>query len=283
MAVRAEGTGIPYGRLRALGRPVRRTAALTATLALALLALLVAEVKLARDETRRGAFLPPDATSVIALDLSASVYPGTYEIVGNALARLARVNEPAGLIAFSDIAYELVPPGTPGRELRSLLRFFTPTGIRRDQLPVNPWGEDFRRGTRISEGLRYARAVLRRDEVEQKSILLISDLETSPNDLTQLTTELVAVRREGIRLRIVPLRPSASRRRLFERLVGADAFVDVAPLAGPVRDRGERPSERLPWPFLLVGGVLTLALAANERLCGRLVLPPLRGAARTDA
>src|SRR4029453_5626296 len=97
--------------------------------------------------------------------------------------KLMRSGTPTGLVVFSDVAYELLPPGTPVRELQPLLRLLTPEG---GHLPRNPWNTSFTAGTRISTALDLARRMLRRDHVKDGSILLVSDLETAPTDFEDL-------------------------------------------------------------------------------------------------
>ena len=66
----------------------------------------------------------------------------------------------AGLILFSDTAYQALPPGTPVTELGSFERFFriarpTSPGLQ-PQPPRSPWTSSFSAGTRISTGLSLA-------------------------------------------------------------------------------------------------------------------------------
>ena len=48
---------------------------------------------------------------------------------------------------------------------------------------MNPWTQTFSAGTRISSALELAKSMLERDEVDKGSILLVSDLETAPDDV----------------------------------------------------------------------------------------------------
>ena len=70
-----------------------------------------------------------------------------------------------GLVVFSNVAYEALPPGSPASALRPLIRYFTvPTARRRPgaaaPLPTNPWTLSFSSGTRISAGLDLAHRIL---------------------------------------------------------------------------------------------------------------------------
>ena len=61
---------------------------------------------------------------MLVLDVSRSIKPEANRTITDVLQQLIRSQSRLGLVAFSDIAYQLLPPGTPSRELRSLLRFF---------------------------------------------------------------------------------------------------------------------------------------------------------------
>lgn len=264
------GSGVPTGERRALRRPLRRTVAVRLALALGLLGALAAAFALSRGEDVRAApLLPGDGTGMVVLDLSLSI--GQFERIAETLQRLAREDERAGLVVFSDAAYELLPPGAPGRELESLVRFFTPRTAGRDDYPVNPWElGGFRAGTRISGGLEVAREALVRTGVENGSILLVSDLDVA-QDETNLSATLVDLKRDGIALRLVPLASQPQNRAFFEQLVGRAAFVAEADPEEPLATPEERRlGGTLPWAFLLVAGLVVALLSVNERLLARL-------------
>ena len=87
------------------------------------------------------------------------------------LQRLRRDGGDAGLVLFSDTAYQALPPGTPVAELGPFERFFrvappTTPGLQ-PQPPRSPWTSSFSAGTRISTGLSLALDVLQRDHVAQ--------------------------------------------------------------------------------------------------------------------
>src|SRR5215203_1069656 len=181
------------------------------------------------------------------------------------------------LAAFADVAYELVPPGTPGRDLAPLIRFFA------EGTTANPWAS-FQTGTNLSGGLEAARAALERDGVERGAILLASDLEFFPDDVPRLTATLGEMRADGTALRILPLGARKEQRQFFERVVGPGIFVEpaeaaAAASAGEAEGRFRLAEEDTPWLFACLVLVLGLLLAANERACGRLRLPPPEGAA----
>lgn len=267
---------IPNGDLGVLRRPVRRATVFRTVLGLALVGVLLAALGVARGrDAQPDPLLAPGTTGMIVLDLSASA--GLNPEVGALLRRVAAANQRTGFIGFSDVAYELVPPGTPGRDLAPMIRFFSP-GKDGSAPPPDPWSTAFSAGTRISAGIEAAHDALRRDRIERGSIVLASDLEGVAEDLVRIPALLMALRLEGIEFRILPLGARDEQKRYFERIAGTDAFIDSASLlAGGAGGSGFRlAEEETPWRFLVLAGALALLLAANERLCGRLGLPAPR-------
>ena len=261
------GRAIPASepfRLRGAGK---RTTLLRAGLAGALALLFVLCVLVARQyDVRHAPLVASGSSGVIVLDLSASVFEGGFEAT---VRKLVRTDERAGLVVFSDVAYELLPPGSSGREFEPLLRFFrsTTTGF----LPPNPW-DRFRAGTRISEGLKVAREALLREGKKGGTLILLSDLEILPDEVQRLVAVFADLRRDGFDVRIVPLSPRPEQRRLIELLAGGKALLP-APKSGEeaVRAPGEESiAAGLPWMFLLVGLVFVAVLATNERFLARL-------------
>src|SRR5687768_1903890 len=115
---------IPTSEPGTLRRPARRTALIRAGLALGLVGALALAFFVARSrDVRHAPLIPSGTTGVVVIDISASVYESA---LGETLERMARTGERAGLVAFSDLGYELLPPGTPGRELVPLLRYLRP-------------------------------------------------------------------------------------------------------------------------------------------------------------
>lgn len=243
-----------------------RTTLVRAGLAGALALLLVAAVLVAREyDVRHAPLVASGSSGVVVLDLSASVFEGGFEAT---VRKLVETDERAGLVVFSDAAYELLPPGSSGREFQPLLRFFRTTAS--GNLPPNPW-DRFRAGTRISEGLKEAREALLRESGPGK-IILLSDLEVLPDEVQRLVAVFADLRRDGFEIEIIPLGPREEQRRLMELLLGDDVFL-AEPVSGEeaVQARGEgRVTTGLPWAFLLVGLVLVLGLALNERVLARL-------------
>jgi len=278
---------IPSPDLGLLRSPIARTRAVRILLAVLLLAAFVTAFLLSRNlRVRESGFLPGGRAAVIVVDMSASVGVIANRRIASVFENAVTANQPTGLILFSDSAYELVPPQTPGRELRPILRFFEPRRLSAAQrrklveqgLPAqgdfikNPWQDDFRGGTRISAGLDMARAMLRRDHT-RGSVLLVSDLAYAAGDQSGVTRELLDYKRSGTPLRIVALFPSKEDRALFARTMGRSAFVDSKQLrsgrAGPkVHQEGT-----FPIALIVVGILAILLLAFNELRGARLVVP----------
>lgn len=266
MSLRADRRGaIPASEPGRLRHSARRTTLLRVGLALALCAALALTVLVARRyDVRHAPLVASGSSGMIVLDLSASVFEGGFEAT---VRKLVETDERAGLVVFSDAAYELLPPGSSGRELEPLLRFFKPTTSALP--PPNPWDE-FRAGTRISVGLETAREALVR-EGSRGTIVLLSDLEILPDEVQRLVRVLADLRRDGFQVRIVPLFPSEEKRALVEQLIGRSAFLPEPEEAEAVQTPAEKSIVGdLPWAFLLVGAVLVLVLATNERLLSRL-------------
>ena len=272
--------GIPSADTGVLRRVARRTLLLRWLLAATAGGLLFAALASARDlDTERGELIPGGRSGVVVIDISLSITNREFRGVRDVLERLVATRGLVGLVVFSDIAYELLPPRTPTSELRPMLRFYTPS---RGQLPRNPWTPSFQAGTRISVALELAQSMLRRERIARGSILLVSDLETAPQDLPDLGRTLERLTKSPIAVRVVPLSPTRDGILLFRSLLGNDAF--VGPLGPSSEDdrrldtaaRGDTPVE-----LLLLGGLVFLVLAAHERFAGRLGLPYEAGERKT--
>ena len=264
---------IDTGDARSFPGPARRTAAFRIVLAGGAIALLVGAVATARDlDSRDRGLLPTGTTGVVVLDLSLSILDDHSAIVRGTLQRLVDTNAPLGLVIFSDVPYELLPPGTPANELKPVIRLLRPPAGGN---VVNPWTDAFRAGTRISTALALARDMLQGDKVKNGSILLVSDLETAPDDVPETARVLRAIQRQGIPVRLLALGPSSDARSLFGGILGPKAFT---PLAERPNSELEIPApgrNPLPQLLLLLGALLLVALAGHERFASRLALPPV--------
>jgi hypothetical protein len=286
---------IPVAGAAELDPHVKRTTLLRLALGVALLVALALAVAFGRDPDKRARQLFPGSESgVLVLDMSASVgTPGRNFV--RPIEYLSRTGQEFGLVVFSDVAYEAVPPGTSATELRAYLRLFrprerpcmvdpgyecppgtrrmTPTEVRRlgEGREQNPWSETFRGGTRISTGLGLARRILAREDMTHRGVLLVSDLDDSSFDVPALTRELITYKEKRIPLRVVALRPFNDDRLYFRRMLGRKAFVRRANLSTrTVQRRAVRTAEAFPADLAAIGLASLLLLALNEHYCGRL-------------
>src|SRR5690242_11897829 len=106
---------IPLADAGALAIQLRRTTIVRLVLGGALVALAAVAVWRAADlNPRTVSFLPQNSTTVVVMDQSKSIYAAAYKRIAEALRRLIAANVPVGLVAFSDTAYEMLPPGARG-------------------------------------------------------------------------------------------------------------------------------------------------------------------------
>ncbi len=256
---------------RALRGPATRTAVLRWGIAAAAVALLAASVATARDlDPKDRGLLRTGGSGVVVLDLSLSILDDHSGIIRATLQRLIDADVPVGLVVFSDVPYELLPPGTPPSELRPLIRVLTPT-TQGDV--VTPWSDVFRSGTAISKALQLAHDMLEGDNVRDGSILLISDLETAPDDVPATARVLRTIKRSGTPVQLLALGPSSDARSLFGGILGADAFTPLVERPDQTNEPPAATRRPLPQLLLALGALFLLALAVHERYAGRLALP----------
>ena len=230
--------------------------------------LVLAAVSSARDlDTAPPGLIPNGSTGMVVVDLSLSIEDEDYHAVRKAFTTLIAENSSIGLVVFSDVPYELLPPGTPASELRPMLRLLVPPRLGP---PVNPWSVTFRAGTKVSAALQLARDILRRDGIESGSILLVSDLETAPDDVPALSRIVEEIRRSPIELRAFALAPSSDARLIFGGLLQTGGFT----LAPDPNEEAEPVDTAIAAPrsLLLVGALLFVVLAAYQRFGSRLAL-----------
>lgn len=280
MSIWNRSASVDSHETQVLRRASLRTRVLQAVLLIAALALFAQATASARAlDPAKPTFLP-ERSGVLVLDLSLSIGEKDYADIRQTLRRLIDDDGSMGLVIFSDLAYELLPPGTPSAELSPLVRYLVPRRGGADEArPVSPWSESFSAGTRISAALELARNILHRDGVKNGSILLVSDLVTAPEDVPELARTLHELNRQSLIVRVVALSPLQAGRTVFETLLGKDALIEPSQLRNPQRVT-VKTSSALPTGFLILGGILLAVLAANERFAGRLGLPPMR---RQDA
>ncbi len=261
------GRPVPTSEPGRLGRLARRTTVLRGVLAAALVVALALAYLVARGEdVQQAPLVPTDRTGILVLDLSASTSEAAF---AQTIEKLANADERVGLIAFSDAAYELLPPGSPGRELLPLLRYFSVVDGKQP-LGQTPWDE-FRAGTRISEGLRVAGDVLREEGISNGSLLLVSDFEILPDEIQRVAAQVGLLRGEGVEVRLVPLDPTPERRARMDAILGGAAVLREESAEAPVRAPEARSlGAAVPWAFVALAGVLVALLAVNEKLLSRL-------------
>lgn len=268
------GGATELAELRRIAGAARRTTALRIALALALAAVLALAALSARSAgSGRAAVLPRGATTgVVALDLSASIAGPVYRRVATTLQGIVAANQSIGLVMFSDVAYELLPPNSPPSALQQFVRFFAPQRVARGA-PIfgqSPWSQ-FSGGTRISTGLVAGLEALRRGRITHGSLVLMSDLNDSESDRNPLVAEATALRQAHVPVRIVPLNATPTNVQLFTRLFGPGAFVGPEAFKKTSKRHVQPIAASSPWALLAVGLVLVGLLAANERLNSRLV------------
>lgn len=251
---------------------IGRTMLVRLVLAGAAIALVLAAAATARNPvSSERALIPQERVGVVVLDLSLSITDDDYATIRRTLRRVVAENASIGLVVFSDVPYELFPPGTPAAELKPLLRLLEAPRLGPVQ---NPWTQTFRAGTRISVALDLARSALERDGVDSGAILLVSDLETAPEDVPALASTVAGLERAGIRLTVVPLAPSSDALTLFAEFVDEDelaGFAQGAPEAE--RQDASAAGVKTPVALLALGLLAFVALAAHERFAARLGLP----------
>ena len=259
---------LPLSDAPALWRYAGRTRYLRIALALALLAVFAAMVLTSfRLHTRATSYFAKGGNGVVVLDLSASVDPRANTRLATFMRTLADSNQRIGLVAFEEQAYELLPPGSRGDEIRPMLRFF---GASRPVFgPETPWSRAFLGGTSIGSGLQLARKIVERTGAG--SVLLISDLQDASSDIPLLTDEISRYRTEGIDLNLLPLFPNEPSLALFTGLMGTQAFVgdDVLKKNASVAEHQGVVASFPRW-LLLLAAALFVGLATNEYVGRRL-------------
>jgi hypothetical protein len=273
----------------ALLRGARATTVLRLGLAAVLAGLLVVTLLLALgSETGEAPLAEPGHTTVLVVDVSSSIQPRVYRQIGDTLGRAMREGGRFGVVLFSDLAYEMLPPGTPAAELAGLRWYFTPLGGRPPGVPMlavggtrfpeAPWNRSFTNGTRISTGLALARQVLQREQVTNGKVVLVSDLEDEYLDLEELGRVLAGYAEVGLPLRVVAVSPTVDDLRIFNRLLQESDSLEVAPPSrGDTSAEARLPAIPFPVALALAAVTLIVALGLNEHLLGRLPLVPGEG------
>ena len=262
----------------ALRRVARRTRVVRVVLVVAAIALLAAAAASARGLDKGTPSGLPQASGIVVVDLSLSIGPKDYDVIRSTMRRLIDAHASLGLVMFSDVPYEMLPPGSPAAELQPILGLLRPhKPTKNDQgLPANPWTQSFSAGTRISAALDLAHNMFDRDGIQHGSILLLSDLVTAPEDVPRLARTLQGLQDDSIGVKVVPLTPLRDGRTIFEGLLGKRALIPPSRVASTEPLPGTS-SPGLPVTLLVLGALVLVVLALNERLGGRLGLPAHEG------
>lgn len=273
-------TRVPLAGTDELRADLRRSRLVRLGLAVALVAVLAAAIFAARGESAAPTLVASGSDGVIVLDASGSVGPREYRQLVRALDEASESGRRYGLVVFSDVAYEVFPPGTDPAQVKALRRFFVPMRGRpaRSGLGVlrtggqtyraSVWTGALTGGTRISLGLALARTIVRRDRITKPSVVLISDLDYDQQDFTPLELIIATYAREQLPVRVVALSP--------ERRAGLllDRFREVPSVANAkvsyVRSAEASAEGDAPYVLGALAALLLLLLAANELACGRL-------------
>jgi hypothetical protein len=281
MRLLSRGSAVDSHDVGSMRRATFRTRLVRVVLVVAALALLAGAAASARglDAGRTNGL--PIASGVAVIDLSLSIGPQDYRTIRATLRRLIASNGSFGVVMFSDVPYEMLPPGTPARELEPVLRLLAPqkaAGKRGPVVPDNPWSQSFSAGTQISSALALARDMLVRDGIGHGTLLLLSDLVTAPEDVPRLARTLQELQDAGISVKVVPLNPLKDGRTIFEGLLGKQALIAPSRIASS-EPLPTAPSSGLPIALLVLGALVLVVLAAHERFAGRLWLPRPEGGA----
>ncbi len=257
-------SSIPLADLDALAGRARRTLVVRIALAAALAGALLAAFLSSGQTKKGGVLLPAGRSPVVALDLSWSVSYDNSLLIERTMHDFAESGRRVGLVLFSDIPYEALPPGTRASALAPYVRFFSGRGS------PNPWTQTFSAGTRISGALDLAHQLLERDRITHGTVVLISDLADAPNDRAELARSLVAYTRDSIPIQIVAVDPTKEDEQLFRGALdsGGGSVTTLRPT--PRRDTLPRSGPSFPLAVVIAVGLIALLLALNEHALGSL-------------
>ena len=277
----ARGPTIPIATTATMAPAVRRTMFLRLALGVVLVGLVVAAVDTGRSKAAADRGLVPGGVGgMLVLDVSRSIKPEANQTITQTLQQLMDSRTRIGLVAFSDIGYELLPPGSPSAELQPLMRYFAAVKPKPgpDPYPPNPWTTSFSGGTQISSGLAVAHAALVRAGQPKGPILLVSDLDTAPDDVPRVALTFNEFRAQGVPFRIVAVSPRPDNLSLFKNLAGPGAFTHpVQRTSGGIGQTEGAEGGHTPWLLIALALCVLAALAANEHWNGRLPVPRTTG------
>lgn len=278
---------IPLAAAPSLRPAARRTAVVRSSLAAAILLALTAAYALAPSGDLTNALAAGGTGSVVVLDVSGSITDHGSAQIQHTLADEIRTAGPGGrvgLVLFSDVAMEALPPSAPARALQQFRRFFIAvkkhpgaagadattavdsSGARTLDYPQSPWGVAFSGGTTISTGLREAREDLHRAGLAGGRVLLLSDLVDAPQDQPALRRELRTYANDPrLELAVRVLSSNLPQPISLYRSILGEPAVQAARVGPPPSLRTAR-HYPLPLWLIVLSGAAALALAANELL-----------------
>lgn len=266
MRARARADAIPSAELERFAGVARRTRVVRLGLAGALVLATVVALLVIPDANERR-FQPARNVGMIVLDLSTSVRPRTYDLIREKIEGLSIGNRRFGVVVFSDVAYQTIPPATPARELTPYIRYFQPD-FRYDDvgnpLPRSPWEQWFSAGTSISSGLLLAAKILDDTRYEKRGVVLISDLADDPSDYQMLADTVALYARKAIPLSVVALEPTPEDTDFWQRLLDNPGAVSNVSLPTQQGGRGKLTVEAsFPTATALLVVVVLLLTALN--------------------
>ena len=113
-----------------------------------------------------------------------------------------------------------------------------------------------------------------RDHVRHATIVLVSDLETAGEDEPALAQALLlATHDPTVDVKVLPLFPILDDLLFFRKFLPANAFINASQLhVQAAKATRFRLLVASPWPLVVVGALLLLALAVNELSCARVLV-----------
>ena len=111
------------------------------------------------------------------------------------------------------------------------------------QAPRSPWTDAFGAGTRISTGLSLALDVIRKEQLTNPAVLLVSDLDDDSGDIDRVSQTAIAYRRAGIPLHVVGLNAAPEDVAFIRRFVTGKGSFEQAALPSE-RSSGSSGSDR---------------------------------------
>lgn len=220
--------------------------------------------------------------TVLVLDLSGSITTQGNRMIARTLDGFHNYppDRRAAVVYFSSSAALGSPPSSPAADLSGLARLFTASTTR----TRGPWAGSFDGGTVISHAISLAREVLKRAQAQHGRVVLLSDLQDNPKDLSHLHRQLVRLAAIHAQFELLPLPPtrgnaisltqlSAPYRAVFgDHIILSKPFLVAGTNGRPVAHT-EVLRARYPGLTLLLGlllGASALAVSFFPRLAWRL-------------